>query len=89
MSKRKCKLLKSILKNRKTVRFEELDRLLREFGYEPKQPRGGSSHYVYRKEGCYPITVPFKRPYLKEVYVRQVIKLLKLEEFYEKNCRER
>jgi len=61
--KRKCKLVEAILRNRKAVRFEELDRLLKAFGYEPRQPRRGSSHYVYRKDGVYPIIVPFKRPF--------------------------
>ena len=84
--KRKCKIVKTILVNRKHVSFEDMDKLLRAFGYEPKQPRKGSSHFVYRKKGAMPITIPFKRPFLKEVYVKQVIKLLKLEEFYEKEC---
>ncbi|TCK05262.1 type II toxin-antitoxin system HicA family toxin [Phorcysia thermohydrogeniphila] len=85
-TKRKCKLVKAILTNCKHVSFEDMDKLLRAFGYEPKQPRGGSSHFVYRKKGAMPITIPFKRPFLKEVYVKQVIKLLKLEEFYEEEC---
>jgi len=66
--KRKCKLVKAILANRKHVSFEDMDRLLKAFGYEPKQPRGGSSHFVYRKKGAMPITIPFKRPFLKEVH---------------------
>ena len=74
--------------NQKHVRFEDMDKLLRAFGCEPKQPRGGSSHYVYRKKGATPLTVPFKRPFLKEVYVKQVIKQLDLEEFYEENCKQ-
>ena len=85
-TKQKCKLVKTILTHRKHVSFEDMDKLLRAFGYEPKQPRKGSSHYVYRKKGVNPIVVPFKRPFLKEVYVKQVIKQLNLEEFYEENC---
>jgi predicted RNA binding protein YcfA (HicA-like mRNA interferase family) len=87
-TKRKCKLVKAILANRKHVSFKDMDKLLKAFGYEPKQPRGGSSYYVYRKKGAKPIVVPFKRPFLKEFYVKQVIKLLRLEEFYEENCRQ-
>ncbi len=83
---RRCKLVKAILTNRKHVSFKNMDKLLRAFGYEPKQPGGGSSHYVYRKEGVTPIVVPFRRPFLKEIYVKQVIKQLRLEEFYEENC---
>ena len=85
-TKKRCKLVKAILTNRKHVSFEDIDKLLRAFGYEPKQPRGGSSHYVYRKKGVNPIVVPFKRPFLKEVYVKKVIKQLGLEDFYEENC---
>ena len=84
-TKRRCKLVKAILTNRKHVSFKDMDKLLRAFGYEPNQSRGGS-HYVYRKKGVMPIVVPFKRPFLKEVYVKQVIKQLSLEEFYEENC---
>ncbi len=88
-NKKVCKLLRNIFKNPKVIKFEDLDRLLRAFGYEPRQPRKGSSHYTYRKKGSMPITVPYKRPYVKEIYVKQVIKLLDLEEYYERNCKKR
>lgn len=68
--KRKCKLIKKILNNPKNVRFEDLDKLLKAFGYDVKQPRKGSSHFVYRKKGAMPITVPYKRPFVKEAYVK-------------------
>ena len=84
--KRLCKLVERILANTQKVRFAEIDRLLTEFGFERKQPGKGSSHYVYRKKGCNPLTVPKNRPYVKEIYIRQVIKLLDLEVFYEEEC---
>ena len=40
------------------LRFAELRRVLEEYGYEMKQPKGGSSHYTFRKPGCMPITIP-------------------------------
>ena len=36
-----------------------------------------------RKQGCNPITVPKKRPFVKEHYVKRVIDLLNLEDWYE------
>jgi hypothetical protein len=66
------KLLQRIRNNPKTVAFADLDTVLRHYGFEQRQPRSGSSHYVYTK-GRRRITVPYKRPYVKEVYIRQVL----------------
>ena len=85
--KRICRLLEKILQNPKHVRFEDLDKLLKEMGYEVKQRRRGSSHYNYRKKGePLVITIPKDQP-IKETYVKRVIKLLNLEEFYNENCK--
>lgn len=83
--KRLSKLAENILRNPKDVDFNELRRLLEGLGYECRQPGGGSSHYVFRKKGSMPISVPKDRPVNKK-YVEQVIDLLNLEEWYEKNC---
>jgi hypothetical protein len=70
------KLLERIRNNPKTVSFEELDRILIRYGFTCRQPRGGSSHYVYTL-GDYPsITVPYKRPFVKQIYVKKVIEIL-------------
>ena len=89
MNKKKiCKLLKAILNNPKNVRFEDLDKLLRELGYSVRQPKGGSSHYTYFKiEEKMIITVPYKRPFVKSVYVKNVIKLLNLEVIFNEECK--
>ena len=84
--KKLCKLVERILTNTQKVRFAEIDRLLTKFGFERKQLGKGSSHYVYRKKGCSPLTVPKNRPYVKEIYIKQAIKLLDLEVFYEEKC---
>ena len=34
-------------------------------------PRGGVSHYTFRKQGCMPITIPKHEP-IKKVYVEMV-----------------
>lgn len=66
------KLLERIKNNPKTVRFDELDKLLLRANFIKTQPRGGSSHYTYKKDGRR-ITIPFKQPYIKSEYVEQVI----------------
>ncbi|PNU20965.1 toxin HicA [Geothermobacter hydrogeniphilus] len=83
-NKRLLKRVRQIIEKPKDVDFSALQRLLESFGYECRQPRRGSSHYVFRKAGAAPITVPKKKP-VNAVYVKQVIKLLDLEEWYEKN----
>ncbi len=71
--------------NQKNVNFLELDYILRTFGYEKRNPSGGSSHYTYFKSGNPSImTVPEKKP-VKEFYVKKVIELLELEEWYVQN----
>ncbi|MBR4151838.1 MAG: type II toxin-antitoxin system HicA family toxin [Selenomonadaceae bacterium] len=72
------KLLQRIKNNPKTVRFEELDKILLNAGYEKSQPRGGSSHYTYRKPNNDPITIPYHKPYINEIYVQAVIRALNL-----------
>lgn len=69
------KLYESVSRNPRSVRFEELDKLLRRAGFEVSQPGGGSSHYVYRKGGQ-KLVVPYNRPFLKSIYVKKAIILL-------------
>lgn len=80
MTKRE-KRVKKLFQNPKTVPFKELDRVLKDFGFKMRQPGSGSSHFVYTK-GIIQISVPFKRPFVKEVYVKRVIELIGEE--YEK-----
>ncbi len=82
--RRLSKLVSQVLGNPKDVDFEVLKRLLEGFGYECRQPRRGSSHYTFRKAGTSPMTVPKKKP-VNKAYVKQVIRLLDLEDWYEKN----
>ena len=69
------KRVKKLFQNPKTVPFKELDRVLKDSGFEVRQPGSGSSHYVYTKGGIQ-ISVPFRRPFVKEVYVKRVLELL-------------
>lgn len=68
------KLLERVRNNPKTVRFEEVDKILRRAGFDRRQPAGGSSDYVYTK-GASMLTVPKENPYAKEVYVRRALEL--------------
>ena len=72
---KKEKLLGRIKNNPKTVKFEELDKLLKDVGFVSRQPNGGSSHYTYVLQDKI-LTVPFKRPYVKIIYIKMAIKLL-------------
>lgn len=65
------KLIQEILRLNKDLRFEDLAKALIKMGYTQHQPRGGSSHYTFRKEGCMPITIPKHTP-LKKVYIEMV-----------------
>jgi predicted RNA binding protein YcfA (HicA-like mRNA interferase family) len=65
--------------------FEEIKVVLKAFGYNLKTK--GSSHVVFRKQGCPPITVPKAKNKVKKCYLRRIIELLDLEEWHEKNSR--
>ena len=65
------KLLQKILALSKELRFEELRKVLESYGYVMQAPRGGSSHYTFRKPGCTKITIPKHNP-IKRVYVEMV-----------------
>ena len=69
------KLLQRIRNNPKTVSFDELDKVLRWYGFECRQPKSGSSHYVYIL-GRHRVAVPYKRPHVKQVYVKEVLDIL-------------
>ena len=47
------------------IRFEEIVKVMKEYGYEIKQPKGGSSHYSFVKSGCNRIVIPRHKPIKK------------------------
>jgi predicted RNA binding protein YcfA (HicA-like mRNA interferase family) len=71
MTKRQ-KLLQRFRTNPKTVRFDEIDNLLLGLGFEKRQV---GSHATYRLNENI-ITIPFRKPYVLPVYVKNVISLL-------------
>ena len=47
---KKIKLLKRLGNNPKDVKFNEVQKLLKDVGFNERQPKGGSSHYIYYHE---------------------------------------
>ncbi len=52
------------------LRFEELEKILLRHGYMETQPKGGSSHHIFKK-GRSKIVIPKHKPILK-VYIALV-----------------
>ncbi len=48
-------------------------------------PKGGSSHYTFRKPGCQPITIPKHEP-IKKVYVEMVKQVVESEADSDENA---
>ncbi|ADG07547.1 type II toxin-antitoxin system HicA family toxin [Kyrpidia tusciae] len=72
------KLYKRIVQNPKDVRFEDLDRLLRQYGFQRRQPSSGSSHVTYCHDRLPDIlTIPYAKP-VKAVYVKRALELIDL-----------
>ena len=78
------KLLGRILNLSKDMRFDELRKVLEGCGYTMTAPKGGSSHYTFRKPGCMPITIPKHEP-IKKVYVEMVRNVVESEESKNEN----
>ena len=78
------KLLARIKTLSNDIRFEELKKILESYGYKMNSPKGGSSHFIFRKKGCASITIPKQKP-IKKVYVELVREIVEKEEKDEKN----
>ena len=78
------KLINRILSLDKDLRFSELKKVLESYGYTMNAPKGGSSHYVFRKPGKNPITIPKHEP-IKITYVRLVKEVVEGDYGEEKN----
>jgi predicted RNA binding protein YcfA (HicA-like mRNA interferase family) len=69
--KRRCK----IAQNPKNVRFEDLRRLLEDYDFELKRTKGSHHSFVgYVGDEKVTVVIPYRRP-LKEVYVKNVLKI--------------
>ena len=73
------KLLSQIRNLSGDLRFDELRKVLEEYGYKMNAPKGGSSHYTFRKKGANSITIP-KHKAINKVYVEMVRDIVEGEE---------
>ncbi|MBR3746374.1 MAG: type II toxin-antitoxin system HicA family toxin [Selenomonadaceae bacterium] len=69
------KLLQRIRNNPKTVRFEEIEKLLLRHGFIESQSGGGSSHYIFKRDETF-ITIPRHGKFVNEVYILKAIAAL-------------
>lgn len=79
------KLIERICHLSRDLRFDELRKVLEGCGYEMCAPRGGSSHFTFRKSGCMPITIPKHEP-IKRVYVELVRQVVESEAVNNENA---
>ena len=73
------KLLDRVRRLSPDLRFEELKKILESYGYVMSDPKGGRSHYTFRKAGYPPITIPKHKP-IKKVYIEMVREVVEREE---------
>lgn len=72
------KLIAEILSKSPNLRFEDLAKALIKIGYTQSQPKGGSSHYTFRKDGRKSLTIPKHSP-IKKVYIELVGEAVKAD----------
>ena len=73
---RRQKRRRKIAQNPRSVRFEDLRRLLEDYDFEFKRTRGSHHTFVgYVNDTKLVIVIPFKRP-LKSIYVKKVLAIL-------------
>jgi len=68
------KALARFRQNPKNVRYDELESLLLKLGFVIRQ--GTGSHSVFILRGKPPLTIPKRKPFVSEVYVKLVLKFL-------------
>ena len=72
------KLLKRIHNLSNDLRFSEIKKILEYYGYVMTSPKGGSSHFTFRKKNCNPVTIPKHEP-IKKVYVIMLKEIVERE----------
>lgn len=73
------KLLKRLYELDPDLRFDQLAKILQEYGYSANETADGSSHITFRKKGCQPITIPRHNP-IKKAYIDIVKKAIANED---------
>ena len=78
------KLLERLQQLDNSLRYDELAKILKTYGYEPTETSGGSSHITFRKAGKEPITIPRHSP-IGKTYIRIIRDMTALEETENEN----
>ena len=65
------KLIDKVLRADRNLRFDELAKILKKIGYTQHQPKGGSSHHIFRAPGLPPISIPKDNP-INKAYIELV-----------------
>lgn len=73
------KLIKKLKNSPQSMRYNDLKKILENYGYVAKETSGGSSHVTFRKDGCTPVTIPRHEPILK-IYVEMVREVVEKED---------
>lgn len=82
-----AKLVERFLFEQNGIDIDDVRRLLDFFGYKERSKPG--SECIFHKKGAYPINVPTVRGrHVKSPYVKRIVRLLFLEEWYERNKEE-
>jgi predicted RNA binding protein YcfA (HicA-like mRNA interferase family) len=75
MSKREKRLAR-LRRNPNDVSFDQLRRVLEDYGFEYRQTEGSHYHFSYTLGGATKVySVPFRRP-VKDVYVKRALKVI-------------
>lgn len=78
---KKAKLLERLRNNPKDAEFSEVQKALKNAGFHERQPKGGSSHFVYYHESLDRIVVLTKgTKRLPEYQVKDALRSLKVLE---------
>lgn len=71
-----AKLYAKITNNPRDVNFDDIDKLLRKFGFKCRQPGTGSSHYTYYHPNLPEVlTIPQNRA-IKAIYVKKALEAI-------------
>ncbi len=76
MSKAK-KRLKKLRNNPKSVSFQDAESVLLSLGFELKRIQGSHHIYTIEIDGVTSLlTIPYKRPHIGRIYVKQILALI-------------
>ena len=83
---RLCKLIDKLLRLPPEAKFSEVEAVLKEFGWALIRTKG--SHRCFRRsDGAMFIVPTIKGRTVKTTYLKRLVENLKLEDYYEHNCR--